>query len=118
MALIGAGVITKTITLNPSRAIEDIGANATIEAHERMIFVMSKIDNMPDDRVTVLVAHRPEFAAQADRVVNAIDPGNTRTSDPEMARRALRRYAALSRRNTEELRAWETLIAEYGRKYK
>ena len=115
VVLLGAGAATQTITLSPAQAIEDIGADATIEVHERMIFVMGKIDTMPDDAVTALVMNRPEFASEVDRVVNAIDPDNTRATDPEMARRALRRYAALSRRNAEQLQVWETTIAEYGR---
>jgi hypothetical protein len=116
LALLGMGTLTQKTTFSGDRAVEDIGATAVIEVHERMFFVMAKIDRMSDEGLTSLVADRPEFAAEVDRAVNAIDPENTRTSDPEMARRALRRYVSFSGRNDKELREWETLLAKHSRK--
>lgn len=78
---------------------------------QRVYRLLYEIDNLPDEKAISLAISPPVQDSKINSIVNARDPLNKRTEDPNVAREILKMMATLGERNDDQLDAWEAAVA-------
>jgi hypothetical protein len=82
----------------------------TPECQERVDKILDMINGLSDSAAFNLTNNPPVSDPEIEKAIKLRDPQNRRFADPKVAREILKMRATMSKRNKEDLNAWEAAL--------
>jgi hypothetical protein len=89
---------------------ERTGEFITPERQERVNKILEMISGLRDEVAINLAKNPPVSDPKTEELIKLMDPPNRRFTDPKVAREILKVRATMSKRNKENMDAWEAAL--------
>ena len=110
LVVIGVSFFGDFLNYNPKQVSFNIGYEAIISAQEKLDLLLEKVDGLDNDKALLIATNPPVNDSFMSSLIEARDPNNLRSKDPDVAKQMIKMQIVYSKRDPYFINLWSSAL--------